>query len=93
MKIGNGQFVGRFETGLRRDERPGAYARVCGSSLNRGKQCEQREFMNGPLLNRATGRYEDATLLVYELVAQMAPVLPFAAHRKRGYPFTAADLV
>ncbi len=34
MKNGDGQFVGRIEGTLRRDERPGANARVRGPSLN-----------------------------------------------------------
>jgi hypothetical protein len=37
-----GEAVRRVQTRLRRDERPGAKARVCHSRLDGGKQSEQK---------------------------------------------------
>jgi hypothetical protein len=37
-----GEPVRRIQTGLRRDERPGAKARVCHSRLDGSKQYEQK---------------------------------------------------
>jgi hypothetical protein len=42
----DGEFVGRIQGRLRRDERPGAYAGVWDSKLKGGNQCEQSEFEN-----------------------------------------------
>jgi hypothetical protein len=36
----NGEFVGRIEGGLRRNELPRAYAGVCSSKWNGGKEPE-----------------------------------------------------
>src|ERR1700679_3153278 len=52
METRDGKFVGRSHRRLRRDERPGANARVLGaeirgSKLESGSQCEQRKFENG----------------------------------------------
>ena len=41
----DGQLIRRIEGRLRRDERPGADAGVCGAELGGGKQGEQREFV------------------------------------------------
>jgi hypothetical protein len=46
MESRNGEFVGRIQVRLRRDEGPGANTGVGGSRLKGGKQCEQREFKN-----------------------------------------------
>jgi hypothetical protein len=51
MERCDGEFVGRVQARLRKDERPGANAGVLGaeirgSKLNGGNYCEQREFKN-----------------------------------------------
>jgi len=46
MKGCDGEFVGRIQGTMRRDERPRADAGVWGSRLNGGKHCEQCESKN-----------------------------------------------
>ena len=53
LECRDGELVWRTERGLRREQRPGADAGILrlgaqfrGSKLNRGNECEQREFKN-----------------------------------------------
>ena len=96
MEYGDGEVIGRIEAGLRKDQRPGAYAGVCGSNLNRGEQSEQREYTNGSSstdeVNRSCPtasagslkRSESAPYHYTNRLCVGSPVLASAAHTKRS---------